>query len=104
MLERSGECRRGQAQVHGGGGKTCSLGKCAHLLICPSMARHRSPSSMYLAATRMRDGRRAAAAFSADNALHHYIHSFAFGEKVHKFNLQGSASAEAARERRQATG
>ena len=52
----------------------------------------------------MREGRRAAAGFSADNALHHYIHSFAFGEKVHKFNLQGSASAEAARERRQATG
>ena len=33
---------------------TCSFGKCAHLLIWPSMARDRSPSSMYLEAAIMK--------------------------------------------------
>ncbi len=40
----------------------------------------------------------------ADNALHDYIHGFAFWVKVDKFNLQGSAEAARERERRQATG
>jgi hypothetical protein len=64
--DEKSETKRTHARVKrlAGAVATCSLGKCAHLLIWPSIARHRSPSSMYLKkkkrdaqATRGKDGR-----------------------------------------------
>jgi hypothetical protein len=66
---------------------TCSLGKCAHLLIWPSIARHRSPSSMYLT-KKKRDAQAARGKDDKGGALHHHIHRFAFGVEVDKFDMR----------------